>query len=115
MTVLQHCAGQEEVAVGPLFIRKIHLTALTPDVLPHTHPFAHITFFMGGSVRVRLTRPDQTYVYQVCTAGDWLSIPAGVEHAMRVVGDEAMLACVFANRDAGGHLIETFESLAPTL
>jgi quercetin dioxygenase-like cupin family protein len=112
--ILEHCAGQAEVAVGPLFIRKIHLTAATPDVSAHTHPFGHVTFFMGGTVQVTLTNADGSSRTVKCGPGDWVHIPAGVEHSMHLLSSEAVCACVFANRNASGALIETFESLAPT-
>jgi quercetin dioxygenase-like cupin family protein len=98
--LLEHCGSTGEVVAGPLFVRKVRLTATTPDIAPHVHAFSHVTFFMGGQIAVTLTEPGGSSQTVECRAGDYLLVPVGVTHSMHLLSAEAECACVFVNRDA---------------
>lgn len=69
----------------PLRMRRLSLSA-DSEVLPHSHPWAQLTFSAGGAVR--LTTPSGTYLVPPSRA---LWIPPGVEHAVTVIENAELL------------------------
>ena len=76
----------QPTATRPLRCRRLKLAA-DSAVLPHSHPWAQLTFSAAGSVR--LTAAHGTYLVPPSRA---LWIPPGVEHAVTVIEDAELLA-----------------------
>ena len=66
-------------------MRRLSLSA-DSEVLPHSHPWAQLTFSAAGAVR--LTTPNGTYLVPPSRA---LWIPPGVEHAVTVIENAELL------------------------
>ena len=57
-----------------------------PEVPPHSHPYDQLALILEGTLELDLDGDKFTVA-----AGELLYIPAGVPHAGRVVGDDAVL------------------------
>ncbi|HSW08888.1 AraC family transcriptional regulator [Aquabacterium sp.] len=75
----------QPTAQRPLRMRRLKL-ATDSEVLPHSHPWAQLTFSAAGAVR--LTAAHGTYLVPPSRA---LWIPPGVEHAVTVIEDAELL------------------------
>ena len=75
-------------------MRRLSLSA-DSEVLPHSHPWAQLTFSAAGAVR--LTTPDGTYLVPPSRA---LWIPPGVEHAVTVI-ENAELLTLYLHQSRG--------------
>mgnify|MGYP006387921281 FL=1 len=94
-----------------VFVRQMVFTKAGDKVHGHAHNFPHMTYVVKGIVRVK--GPKQTVTINAQEPGNWLLIPAGVEHELTAMVDDCLAHCIYAHRTPQGEVSQMYTGWRP--
>lgn len=101
-----------KIVSGPHFIYEPEGLRVGESTSWHTHNFPHNTIALSGDVLVEL-RDRFEFIHQIKLLRDnptrWVLAPAGVEHRITLLSEDARVVCFFSHFDPDtGKPIEYF-------
>ena len=101
-----------EFEQGTIFIRQMLLPEPNSYVRGHGHNFGHTTYIVKGSALV-LRMIDGVLCKRTVSAGEWLYVEAGVEHAIIALEGGTLGHCIYSHRNHEGEVVPSYEGWTP--
>lgn len=94
----QSCFSNQDRIMGEFGVRTMHAKQVGYFIEKHVHNYGHLEIVACGAIELILGEDEP----MILNVGEFVFVPAKIEHTARALKDNTIVHCIFHARDAEG-------------